>query len=63
MVDIDAVSTTGRFPMQHLLRTKGPRSYGALMLFLLVYLAALGLILAPKGSLTSPAIMSETQAD
>lgn len=52
--------------MQHLLRTKGPRSYGALMLFLLfllVYLAALGLILAPKGSLTSPAIMSETQAD
>ena len=39
--------------MHHLLRSKGPRGYGALMLFLVVYLAALALILAPEGSLSS----------
>lgn len=49
--------------MHHLLRSKGPRSYGALMLFLIVYLGAIGLILAPKGSLTSPATLVDLQAD
>lgn|GEM_PF-4977396 len=49
--------------MQHLLRSKGPRGYGALMLFLIVYLGAVGLILAPKGSLTSPAALSDLHQD
>ena len=49
--------------MNHLLRSKGPRSYGALMLFLIVYLGAVGVILAPKGSLTSPATLVGVQAD
>lgn len=32
-----------------------PRSYGPFLLFALVYLAALAVIFAPEGSLSSPA--------
>jgi hypothetical protein len=40
--------------MQNPIRNRGRQGYGALMLFLIVYVAALGLIFAPKGLLTGP---------
>lgn len=39
--------------MENLIRSRKRQGYGALMLFLIVYLAALGLVLAPKSFLTS----------
>ena len=38
--------------MENLLRSRGRQGYGALALFLIVYLAALGLVIAPKGVLS-----------
>ena len=42
--------------MQNLIRNRGRQGYVALALFLIVYLAALGLVLAPKGVLSGPGI-------
>ncbi|MEN9409749.1 MAG: hypothetical protein RL216_1723 [Pseudomonadota bacterium] len=38
--------------MDNLTRSRKRQGYGALMLFLIVYVAALGLIFAPKSLLT-----------
>lgn len=38
--------------MQNLIRSPGRKGYGALALFAVVYLAALGLVLAPEAFLT-----------
>lgn len=46
--------------MQNLLRNRNRQGYGALVLFLIVYLAALGLIFAPEGSLSGAAAPEAT---
>lgn len=38
--------------MENLIRSRKRQGYGALALFLIVYLAALGLVIAPKSFLT-----------
>ncbi|ESW59562.1 MAG: hypothetical protein Q27BPR15_16855 [Rhodobacter sp. CACIA14H1] len=47
--------------MQNLIRNRGRQGYAALALFLIVYLAALALVIAPKDLLTGTVAESAAQ--